>query len=337
MNAARPEAAAQSVAMKPPADGGPGERMPSRSVVICECAARDGLQHEAAFVPTSTKVALIDLFTALGFPRIEATSFSHPKHVPQFADAEEVLRRIARGSGVAYKATCVNGRAVERAVRAVEQGFGPTEISVVISASETHQLRNTRTRHAQMRRQFEEMIDAARAAGLRVVGTVATAFGCPFTGPVPFSAVDEWVSFFAGLGANAIALGDTTGMANPASVRQTFAALMPRHPGAVWIGHFHDTRGLGLANALAALEAGVTHLDSAFGGLGGHPARIEYGQGHTGNVATEDLVAALEDMGWSTGIATDRLVEAARRVEEALGRQLHGRVARAGLATQLLG
>lgn len=306
----------------------------SSNIVICECAARDGLQHEPEFIATEQKVAMIDRFTALGFRRIEATSFSHPKHVPQFADAEDVLARIKRAPGVSYKATCVNARAVERAANAVQAGAGPNEISMVISASEAHQLRNTKRTHAEIREEFKTMYELARGSGLKIVGTIGTAFGCPFTGPVSLEAVERWVEFFTGLGIDLITLGDTVGMANPFSVRERFSTLMSRYPGVTWIGHFHDTRGLGVANSIAAAEAGVTYLDAAFGGLGGHPANIKYAEGHTGNVATEDLVSALVDMGFGMGLELDRLVETAEFVESVVGRKLHGRVARSGLTTR---
>ena len=265
------------------------------------------------------------------------TSFSHPKHVPQFADAEEVLARIDRRGGVSYKATCVNARAVERAVASAKAGAGPNEISMVISASEAHQLRNTRRNHADIREEFQSMAEIVRGSDIRVVGTIGTAFGCPFTGEVPLEAVARWVDFFDTLGIDFITLGDTVGMGNPSMVRQRFGALMSKFPDKTWIGHFHDTRGLGLANALAAAELGVDHLDSSFGGLGGHPAAIKYAQGHTGNVVTEDLVSALDDMGFDTGLDLSRLVETAEFVENVVGRELHGRVARAGLTSQRLG
>ncbi|QDZ01318.1 hydroxymethylglutaryl-CoA lyase [Nitratireductor mangrovi] len=306
----------------------------SRQITICECAARDGLQHEVAFVATDAKVSLIDSFTELGFRRIEATSFSHPKHVPQFADAEDVLKRIIRRAGVSYKATCVNDRAVERAIQAVVDGAGPSEISMVVSASEAHQVRNTRRTHAEVRSGFERMVEAAQESGLRIVGTIGTAFGCPFSGEVPLAEVEHWTAFFSDMGIDMITLGDTTGMADPEFVRERFGALLNRFPDIVWVGHFHDTRGTGLANALAAVEAGVDYLDSSFGGLGGHPAAIKYAEGHTGNVVTEDLVAVLQQMGYDTGIDMDRLIETAEGVEKTLGRELHGRVTRSGLVTR---
>jgi hydroxymethylglutaryl-CoA lyase len=304
---------------------------------VCESFARDGLQHETAFIPTETKVAAIELFAEIGFRRIEATSFSHPERVPQFADAEEVLRRIDRSDGVVYKATCVNVKAVERAVAATEAGYGPTEISLVVSASETHSLKNVRRTHEQMRAELEESLRIAANAALPAAGTVATAFGCPFTGEVSDAQVETWVEFFAERGVGTVSLGDTTGMGNPASVERRFTALRARWPELSWIGHFHDTRGTAIANCVAALRAGVEHLDSALGGLGGHPPYIVYGAGSTGNVATEDLVAMLEDMGVATEVDLRGLLEASAFAERAVGRDLQAKVRTAGLSRDLLG
>jgi hydroxymethylglutaryl-CoA lyase len=305
-------------------------------VVVCESFARDGLQHETEFVPTERKVAAIELFADIGFRRIEATSFSHPERVPQFADAEEVLRRICRRDGVVYKATCVNVKAVERAVAATEAGFGPSEISLVVSASETHSLKNVRRTHEQMRTELDESLRLAASAGLRAAGTVATAFGCPFIGAVTDEQVEKWVEFFAERGVETVSLGDTTGMGNPASVERRFTGLRARWPELAWIGHFHDTRGTAVANCVAALRAGVDHLDSALGGLGGHPPNIVYGVGSTGNVATEDLVAMLEDMGVATGVDLRGLLAASAFAERVVGRDLQAKVRTAGLTGDLL-
>jgi hydroxymethylglutaryl-CoA lyase len=304
--------------------------------VICESFARDGLQHETQFIPTATKVEAIELFADIGFRRIEATSFSHPERVPQFADAEEVLKRIERRDGVVYKATCVNVTAVRRAVAATEAGFGPSEISLVVSASEAHSLRNVRRTHEQMRAELDESLQLARDARLPAAGTIATAFGCPFTGGVSDAQVETWVEFFAVRGVGTVSLGDTTGMGNPTSVERRFAELRARWLDLSWIGHFHDTRGTAIANCVAALRAGVDHLDSALGGLGGHPPEIVYGAGSTGNVATEDLVAMLSDMGVETGVDLGRLLEASAFAEAAVGRSLQAKVRTAGLSRDLL-
>jgi hydroxymethylglutaryl-CoA lyase len=299
-------------------------------VTLCECFARDGLQHEAAFVPTTTKVALIARFAALGFGRVEATSYSNPRVVPQFADASEVLRALPRHPGVFYKATCANVRAVERALADAQAGFGANEISLLVSASEAHSLRNLRQSRADQWRNVEAM--AAAAGGrFRLVGTVSVAFGCPFEGAVDPAVVVADVGRFAALGVRHVALGDTTGLATPVTIRALVRRLLAEYPEVTPIAHFHDTRGTGLANCVAALDAGVTHFDSAIGGVGGHPARVRYGDGHTGNVCTEDLVSLLESMGMRTGLDPDALLDAVRACEEALGRPLQGRVAASGL------
>ncbi len=295
-------------------------------VTLCECFARDGLQHEPAFVPTATKRALVERFAALGFPRVEATSYSNPKVVPQFADASEVLKGLRRRPGVFYKATCANVKAVERALADLDAGFGANEISLLVSATESHTQKNLNRTRAEQWDNIAAMVKAA-SGRFRMVGTISVAFGCPFEGEVDAERVLSDVERFRRLGVDHVALGDTTGMANPKSVRQLFA----RVEGVTSIAHFHDTRGTGLVNYVAAYEAGVRHFDSSFGGVGGHPAKVKYGGGYTGNVCTEDLVNLFESMGIDTGIDLDGLVETAELCEQALGRELYGRVARSGL------
>jgi hydroxymethylglutaryl-CoA lyase len=298
------------------------------AVTLCECFARDGLQHEPAFVPTATKRALVERFAALGFPRIEATSYSNPKVVPQFADASELLRDLPRRDGTYYKATCANPRAVERALADLEAGFGVNEISLLVSASEAHTHKNLNRTRAEQWANVGEMVRLA-AGRLRLVGTVSVAFGCPFEGKVDPDVVAGDVAQFASLGVTHVALGDTTGLATPNSVKH-MVARMPKD--ATLIAHFHDTRGTGLVNTVAAYEAGVRYFDASFGGVGGHPAKVQYGGGHTGNVCTEDLVSLFESMGIDTGIDLDGLLDTARYCEQVLGRELHGRVTRSGLA-----
>src|SRR5688572_10077523 len=298
------------------------------AVTICECFARDGLQHEPAFVPTATKRALVERFAALGFPRVEATSYSNPKVVPQFADASELLRTLARRPSVHYKATCANVKAVERALADLVAGHGASEISLLVSATETHTQKNLNRSRAEQWRNIAEMVAAAKGR-FRLVGTISVAFGCPFEGAVEERAVLMDVERFVGLGVEHVALGDTTGMATPHAVKR----MMKQLPSGVMpIAHFHDTRGTGLVNYVAAYEAGVRHFDSSFGGVGGHPAKVKYGGGHTGNVCTEDLVNLFESMGIDTGIDVDGLLATAESCEQALGRELHGRVTRSGLS-----
>ncbi|MBM3354379.1 MAG: hydroxymethylglutaryl-CoA lyase [Betaproteobacteria bacterium] len=299
------------------------------AVVLCECFARDGLQHEPVFVATPVKRALIERFAALGFARIEATAYSNPKVVPQFADASDLLRQLPRREGVHYKATCANPKAVQRARADQEAGFGVNEISLLVSATESHTQKNLRRSRTEQWANVEEMVRAADGR-FRLVGTVSVAFGCPFEGKVDPGLVAEDAARFAALGVRHVALGDTTGMATPLSVRDLVDRLS-QLDGLVPIAHFHDSRGTGLVNYVAAYEAGVRHFDSAFGGVGGHPAKVKYGGGHTGNVCTEDLVGLFESMGIDTGIDLDRLLATAEYCELALGRELHGRVTRTGL------
>jgi hydroxymethylglutaryl-CoA lyase len=296
------------------------------AVTLCECFARDGLQHEPAFVPTETKRALVERFADIGFPRVEATSYSNPKVVPQFSDAGELLKTLKRKPDTHYKATCANPKAVQRALSDLEAGHGVNEISLLVSATEAHSQKNLKRSRAGQWANVEEMV---RAAGgrFRLVGTVSVAFGCPFEGKVDPERVLHDVSRFHSLGIHHVAIGDTTGLATPSTVKSLFEKIKGVTP----IAHFHDTRGTGLVNCVAAYEAGVRHFDASFGGVGGHPAKLRYGGGHTGNVCTEDLVSLFEAMGIATGIDLDRLLATAEMCEQALGRELHGRVTRSGL------
>jgi hydroxymethylglutaryl-CoA lyase len=300
------------------------------AVTLCECFARDGLQHESAFVPTATKRALVERFAALGFRRVEATSYSNPKVVPQFADASELLRSLERKAGVHYKATCANVRAVERALADLDAGFGANEISLLVSASEAHSQKNLNRSRGEQWQNIEQMARAAKGR-FRLIGTVSVAFGCPFEGKVDPAVVVADYEKFRSLGVEHVALGDTIGTAAPSTVRNIFGKLEGGTP----IAHFHDTRGTGLVNYVAAYEAGVRWFDSAFGGVGGHPAKVKYGGGHTGNVCTEDLVNLFESMGIATGVDLDGLLATAELCEQALGRELYGRVTRSGLSPLL--
>jgi hydroxymethylglutaryl-CoA lyase len=301
------------------------------AVTICECFARDGLQHEPEFVRTATKVALLEAFADAGFRRIEATSYSNPARVPAFGDASQVLAAVTRRPGVAFKATCPNPRAVSRALEDLDAGHGAEELSLLVSASESHTHRNLRTTRAGQWERVTEMIRIADGR-FRLVGVVSVAFGCPFEGEVDPGRVAEDVARFVDLGADMVALGDTTGVATPPAVASLFARLERAHRGFPVCAHFHNTRGTGIANAVAALEAGCRHFDSALGGVGGHPSGISYGAGLTGNVCTEDLVSLFDAMGVVTGIDLDKLAAASSACEEALHRPLYSMVARAGFA-----
>ncbi len=298
-------------------------------VTLCECFARDGLQHEPSFIPTEAKRALVERFAALGFPRVEATSYSNPSVVPQFADASELLKSLERRTRTFYKATCANVKAVERALADLDAGFGANEISLLVSATRSHSKKNLNRSRGE---QWDNIAEMARAAKgrFRLVGTVSVAFGCPFEGKVDPASVVQDVEKFASLGVTHVALGDTIGAATPQAVRELVSSIKIQDLSV--IAHFHDSRGTGLVNYVAAYEAGVRHFDSSFGGVGGHPAKVKYGGGFTGNVCTEDLVNLFESMGIRTGIDLGGLLETAELCEKTLGRELYGRVTRSGLS-----
>ncbi|MEP6482652.1 MAG: hydroxymethylglutaryl-CoA lyase [Rhodoglobus sp.] len=297
--------------------------------IVCECFARDGLQHETDFVPTATKLSVIEAVRQAGFTRIEASSYSNPARVPAFADVEAVMVGLVRSPQVAYKNTCANLRAVERAVADLDAGHGADELSLLISASESHSRRNLASSRGE---QWDRITEMTRLADGRftLVGVVSVAFGCPFEGHVDPGVVSDDVARFAELGVDLVTIGDTTGVATPKTVRSLFQRLMREHSDLPLVAHFHNTRGTGLVNSVAAYETGVRYFDSALGGVGGHPAEIAYGQGLTGNVCTEDLVSLFEQMGIDTGIDIDGLMRASQAAESALGRPLYSMVARAG-------
>lgn len=301
----------------------------STTVTLCECFARDGLQNETAFIETPDKIALIAGFADAGFTRIEATSYSHPALVPAFSDASEVLAGLPRSGAVRYKATCPNLRAVDRAIADFDAGYGAEEISFLTSATEAHTQRNLKKSRAE---QWHEVSAMAERSGGRftLVGVISVALGCPFEGAVDPGVVVEDAARFAELGAQLLTVGDTTGMATPPQVRMLFERLAREVPQITPVAHFHNARGSAIANCIAALEAGCTHFDSAMGGVGGHPAQVQYGGGMTGNVPTEDLVNLLEAMGCDTGLDLDRVMALSRRCETLLARDLYSMVARAG-------
>lgn len=293
-------------------------------IVLCECFARDGLQHETSILPVEAKAAMIAAIAEAGFRRIEITSFSHPGQVPQFADADEVLKRVPRRPGVRFKATCPNPRAVQRALDARAAGYGPEEISLLVSATEGHSRRNLRRSRDEQWANVAEMATLGRGAFV-MVGTVSVAFDCPFDGQVAEESVLADCRRFAELGVDHVAIGDTIGSATPPRVRSLVARLSAALPAVTFIAHFHDSRGTGIANTLAALEAGWTHADTALGGTGGHPAKIAYGEGFTGNTCTEDLATLLDAMGWRTGLDLARVKALGREAERLLGRDLHSK------------
>ncbi|MEU8606896.1 hydroxymethylglutaryl-CoA lyase [Actinoplanes sp. NPDC048791] len=290
------------------------------TVSIREVAPRDGLQNEEP-IPTDNKVRLIDALSGTGVRRIEAVSFVHPRAIPQMADADEVWARAWHNPDVRYSALIPNTRGAERAIAA---GF--REIEVVVSASDTHNRRNLNRSTDESLDDITGLIPLIHAAGAKLEVIVATSFGCPFEGDIDPKRVASIVERVRADGADRIAFGDTTGMATPRRVRDLLTEVRPD------LLHFHNTRGTGLANVLTALELGVTEFDASVGGIGGCP----YAPGASGNIATEELVHMLEDMGLRTGIDLDKLIAVAELAEDLLGRTLPSGVLRAGPRTRLV-
>jgi hydroxymethylglutaryl-CoA lyase len=297
-----------------------------RSVSLREVGPRDGLQNEDP-VPTGAKVELIDALSRTGVRRIEAVSFVHPKAIPQMADADEVWSRIHREPGVRYSALVPNTRGAARALAA---GF--REIEVVVSASDTHNRRNINRSTDESLAAIAELIDMVHREGAGVEVIVATSFGCPYEGDVDPRRVAGIVDRALADGADRIAFGDTTGMATPRRVRDVVEPVRSAHPDTPLLLHFHNTRGTALANILTALELGVTEFDASVGGLGGCP----YAPGATGNVATEEVVHMLHDMGVDTGVDLDAMIEVAALAQRIVGRELPSGVLRAGPRTRTI-
>ena len=301
-----------------------GQASVPQRIRIQEVCVRDGFQIEPVFVPTARKVALINALGRTGLSKIEVTSFSSPKAIPALADAEEVMRLIDRVPGVEYAALVPNVRGAQRALACQVD-----ELNLVMSASASHNQANLRMSMEQSLAQFADIV-AAVDGQARINASLSTAFGCPFDGDVPAARVLELVQRFVDLGITRVALCDTTGMANPAQVRRLFSAVIERWPAVTFTAHFHDTRAMGLANALAALEAGVRHFDASLGGLGGCP----FAPGASGNVCTEDMVHMFQAMGCDTGVDLELLLTLARSLPDIVGHPVPGQVMKAGPATR---
>jgi hydroxymethylglutaryl-CoA lyase len=298
------------------------EQLP-REVRIREVGPRDGFQNEPEVIPTEEKVRLIGMLADSGLRRIELTSFVRPDVIPQLADGDEVLARVEPREGVAYSVLIPNFKGLERAL---ERRDRFQEANFFLSASETHNQKNVNRSIAESLADLEGTIAAAGEAGIRCEGVISTSFGCPYEGEVDPDRVFEIAARLVEFGCAEIAFGDTTGMANPRQVREFFELARERLPSAELTAHFHNTRGQGLANVLAALESGVDSFESSFGELGGCPVP----PGSTGNISTEDLVSMLEEMGVRTGVELPKLIAASSEAQKVLGRPLGAHLLTAG-------
>ena len=290
---------------------------------INEVATRDGFQIEPNFVPTEDKVKLINRLSRTGLAMIEATSFTSPKAIPNLRDAAEVLQAIDRVAGVRYTALVPNLKGCERAIACKVD-----EINLVMSASETHNRANLRMSCEQSLAQFAEIVKAAAGAPVTINASISTTFGCPFDGSVAPERIEHLVRRYLELGIRAVTLCDTTGMADPVQVRALCEKMIATFPAVQFTTHFHNTRGMGLANVAASVAAGMRHFDASLGGLGGCP----YAPGASGNICTEDTVHMLQRMGYDTGVDLDALLAVARGLPAIVGHDVPGQVAKAGKA-----
>ncbi|WKU19135.1 hydroxymethylglutaryl-CoA lyase [Advenella alkanexedens] len=295
--------------------------MTSNKIYMQEVACRDGFQNEAMFIPTEEKIAIVDQLSECGYAKIEVTSFTSPKAIPALRDAEEVMHRIRRNPDVLYTVLVPNLRGAERAM-----SCGVDEINLVMSVSEQHNQSNLRMTRERSFEQLAGIIGEVKSTPVQINVSLSCAFGCPMEGDVAQDEVLSWTDRFAGLGVHGITLCDTTGMAYPTQVGALFERVKSRFPGLELTAHFHNTRGMALANANAAIAVGINRFDASLGGLGGCP----YAPGASGNVCTEDMVHMFELMGLDTGIDLPGILAVAARLPKLIGHDVPGKILKAG-------
>ncbi len=298
-----------------------------KHITLCEVGLRDGLQNEASALTTEEKIRTVNALTEAGFPVIEVGSFVSPKAVPQMADTDDVFRGITRKSDVEYRALIANARGVDRAA-----ACGCKKVKLNVSASTAHNLANLNCTPAESVARFAECVAKAREASIGISGSISMAFGSPWDREIPVETVKEIVRAYLAVGIDEISLSDASGMAYPTQVYSTCEEMSRSFPEVTWWLHFHNTRGLGIANILAGMEAGFTRFDSAFAGVGGCP----FVPGAAGNVSTEDLLHMCEEMGVETGINLDRALEISRSVVGILGHSTDSYLLRAGKSKDLI-
>lgn len=298
-----------------------------KTITLCEVGPRDGLQNEQKILSTDEKVCLIERAVSSGFKVVEVGSFMSPKAVPQMADTDEVFRRLTKAPGVEYRALIANMKGLERAA---DCGCVKTKLNV--SASETHNLKNLNCTPAESVARFAPIVEAAKEKKIEVSGSISMAFGSPWDSEIPVSTICSIIDAYLAAGVSEISLSDASGQAYPGQVYDICEEMKKRYPEVKFWLHFHNTRGLGIANILAGIEAGFTNFDSAFAGVGGCP----FVPGATGNVASEDVVHAMKGCGVHTGIDLDMAIETARRVAEAVGHPTDSSMLRAGRADRIL-
>jgi len=297
------------------------------AITLCEVGLRDGLQNEKTILPTERKVELLRGLIDAGFTSIEVGSFMHPKAVPQMADTDEVYKAIGDVPGVELRALIPNLRGVKRAV-----DCGCKKVKLNVSASRQHNLKNLNMTPEQSVAGFADCVQAARENGIEISGSISMPFASPWEGRIPLSDVESIVEAYLDVGITEISLSDTSGMGVPNHVYRLCAHVREKYPQASWWLHFHNTRGLAMANIMAAMEAGMTRFDSSFGGLGGCP----FVPGAAGNISTEDVLNMCDESGIQTGVDIVKVMELSRKVGELLGHGLDSYILRAGRAQDLI-
>jgi len=300
-------------------------KLPSM-VKIVEVGPRDGFQAERQWIPTEQKIEVVNALSRSGLKDIQATSFVHPRAVPQLADADELMSKIERPDGVEFRVLVPNMKGLQRAI-----GHKPKRMNFMMSVTESHNRSNANCSIEESLKGFEPMAAIALEAGIEAVGGMACTFGCPFEGEVPVERLEGITRRYIEMGIREIGLSDTVGVADPLQVYNVAARMLDRFPDVRWNLHLHNTRDMALPNIFAAMQAGMTSFESSIGGLGGCP----YAPGATGNVATEDLVNMLAEMGIETGVDLDALIAIAKRLEEIVPHRLDSCMVRAGKRTDL--
>lgn len=300
-------------------------KLPSQ-IIICEVAPRDGFQAEPAWIPTEDKVAIIKKLASTGIQSMEITSFVHPKAIPQHRDAEEVVRLSQDVSGIKFRALVPNVRGAQRAI-----DVGIKKLKLMLSATDSHSLSNANHLTEEAMNGFYPILELAEKNNVKVGGSISVAFGCPYEGKVPYKRIKKIVDRYVQFGVGEVSLADTTGMANPKQVYEMVRQLRNDYPQMTFSMHLHNTRGMALANAVAAMQQGIIHFDSSIAGLGGCP----YAPGASGNVSTEDFVHMLSEMEIETGIDLDVLIHVAKEVKQIIGHDGGSYILQAGPCSKL--
>lgn len=298
-----------------------------KEICICEVGPRDGLQNESTYLSVTQKIELVKGVIDAGVKSIEIGSFVHPKAVPQMADTEAVMQGVGKHDDVEFRALVTNMRGVQRAIEA-----DVDKVKLTVSASKSHNLSNFNRTPEQSVAMFEECANAARDAGLKLSAAISTSFGCPFEGSISAEQISDIIQAFQKLHIDEISLSDTTGVANPRLVFERSKQMQKYFKNVILHLHFHNTRGMALANILAGMQAGIKHYDGSFAGLGGCP----YAPGASGNIATEEIVHMCEDMNIHTGIDLDKLLEVARSVQNMVAHPCESAILRAGKSSELV-